>query len=111
MSDTDELPRYEKDGMVAVLVSTGLGRGWSTWNKEIPGLVFDPEIVSVLLESGKSAAVETIRRKYDPDDDCSIIVPSCLEVVWVPKGTVFAIHGYYGAESVVIIGPDTSYVA
>jgi hypothetical protein len=34
-----------RDGKVAVLYSPGFGAGWSTWNQELPELVFNPVIV------------------------------------------------------------------
>ena len=91
------MEKVVRNGLVAVLVSPGFGAGWSTWNSEIPELLFDPVVVG-MVEDGTN--VDTIaaycEAKY-PDgyfggaDD--------LIVEWVPVGTQFRIHEYDGSET------------
>lgn len=92
--------KYIKDNHVAVLISSGFGAGWSTWNYDYDELVFDHVIVQLVLEQDihwKSKILSYCETKY-PDgyfgglDD--------LEVVWVPQGKKFRITEYDGSESI-----------
>ena len=81
-----------------VLISPGFGAGWSTWNYDIPELLFDPVLVN-MVEDGTSA--ETI------ESYCNAKYPSGyfggsadLEVVLVKTGLDFIVHEYDGAESI-----------
>lgn len=101
--------KLERDGKVAVLISPGFGAGWSTWNTEYPGLLFDKEIVEPLLAENKARARAVAEAKYPKAykggfDD--------LEVQWVLKGSRIKVHGYDdGSESLHVLGPDDGTIA
>lgn len=92
-----------RDGKVAVLVSYGFGAGWSTWNTELPELVFDSDVVN-WVENGIPEGVdvkEFLMQKYDKEYVC-VLGLSDLEIVWLPEGTAFEITEYDGAEGIKI---------
>lgn len=92
---------YVRDGMVAVLVSPGIGAGWSTWNKEHPEMVFDRDIVNMILNgSPKDEITQYVTEKYG--DVCTLGI-SDLVVHWLPKGTMFKVSEYDGSESLDIM--------
>ena len=95
--------KYIRDGKVAVLISPGFGSGWSTWNSNYPGMLFDPVIIEMLLnvENGDEAFVAgQIEAHVDINyPDASISGLENLEVQWVPVGTEFIVHEYDGSES------------
>jgi hypothetical protein len=89
------------NGKVAVLYSPGFGAGWSTWNQELPELVFEPAIVQ-FVETDQWAEMETyVTLKY-PDIYKGGMKD--LAVAWLPVGTEFQINEYDGAESIEIKG-------
>ena len=89
------------NGKVAVLYSPGFGAGWSTWNQELPELVFEPAIVQ-FVETDQWAEMETyVSLKY-PDIYKGGMKD--LAVAWLPEGTEFQIKEYDGAESIEIKG-------
>ena len=89
------------DGKVAVLVSSGFGAGWSTWNYQYATeLWVEPTIVK-MLDEGKSqdeilayCTVKYPEGYFGGIDD--------LAVQWVPVGTHFRIHEYDGSESLEV---------
>jgi hypothetical protein len=92
-----KMEKVVKNGLVAVLVSPGFGAGWSTWNHEIPELLFDPVIVS-MVEDGTSA--ETIEAYCIAKYSSGYFGGSTdLEVVLVKTGSDFIIHEYDGSET------------
>lgn len=95
--------KFVQDGKVAVLYSPGWGAGWYSWNTEYEFLLFDRELVALVLEGKQDAAAELAKEKA-PDiytggaDD--------LTVEWLPVGAVFKIDEYDGNESVSVVGDD-----
>ena len=89
------------NGKVAVLYSPGFGAGWSTWNQELPELVFEPAIVKI-VETDQWAEMETyVSLKYPGIYKGGM---KDLAVAWLPVGTEFQINEYDGAESIEIKG-------
>ena len=89
------------DTLVAVLVSSGWGAGWSTWNNEYPDLLFESEVVAFLLNggiSGKEALFEYMHKTYK-----GIYLGGFedLFIVWAPEGREFVILEYDGMESLM----------
>lgn len=80
-----------RDGKVAVLVSSGYGAGWSTWNGD-KSCLYWPDVVA-WVESGKVGDCPV------PDDFCSLGADQ-LKIVWLPVGTAFRIHEHDGSESI-----------
>lgn len=94
------------NGKVAVLYSPGFGAGWSTWNREVPDLMFDPAIVK-FVENDQWAELHTyVTLKYP-----GIYTGGMKElaVAWIPQGTLFRIGEYDGAESIEI-QEDTKWI-
>lgn len=101
---------YNEYGEVAILVSTGYGAGWSTWNDTPVGhtpLEFSEPIVLALL-NGKIALPEELDEYYgiteDDDDSPYLYYNGTLdcEIVWVRPGTPYRIVEYDGAETIEI---------
>lgn len=95
---TKEIEKYEKDGMVAVLVSPGFGAGWSTWSSPEDFLAMDKTLVQMAIDSKSADEVEA----YLNTKDLDIYMGGWpVSVEWVPKGTPFRIDEYDGSESLV----------
>jgi hypothetical protein len=89
-----------RDGKVAVLVSPGYGAGWSTWNSDLPELLFDPTIVEMIEDGTNSETITQYCEAKYPNIYCG--GADDLTIQWLPVGTAFCIHEYDGAESVEI---------
>jgi len=104
-----------KDGKVAVLYSPSYGAGWYSWNTDRPEILFNPDIVNLVLEAGELGRRET-RNKVFLDKVENIIKDLYgsesvytggardLEVCWVAEGEQFEVTEYDGYETVNIIG-------
>ena len=88
-----------RDGRVAVLVSPGFGAGWSTWNTDIPEILFDPAIVEMVEDNTSPVTIVAYCEAKYPKHYFS--GARDLTVVWVPIGTEFMIDEYDGAESII----------
>ena len=87
-----------RDGRVAVLYSPGYGAGWSTWNTNLPDMIFDPGLVDLVLEGNKEKILAYVALRWS---DANILGVDDLEVEWIPKGVDFIINEYDGAETLV----------
>ena len=105
MSETAAVvPKVERDGKVAVIVSPGHGAGWSTWADKAEVALFAPDVVA-WIEAGKPGGVDAFEGYgYTGGLDQA-------EVEWVPKGSRFIINEYDGSESLTILGPDFGHLA
>lgn len=102
---TENPPRVERDGKVAVIVSPGFGAGWSTWASDLgAAAVFAPDVVE-WIEGGKVGDTD-FAEKYGYTGGLSD-----AEIEWVPKGCRFEINEYDGAESLHILSPTDGYMA
>lgn len=99
---------YEKyireDGKTAVLFSPGYGAGWYSWNycnnypdDDPSGLIFDKELVELVLKKDWDALEEVVDRKYP---GTYLGGMEQLTVAFVDTGLGFRIHEYDGNESV-----------
>ena len=95
------MERYQRDGRVAVLISPGFGAGWSTWNQDHPDIMFDPQIVDLVLNYHGDDVGQRIKAI------CEIKYPGCytggmddLTVIWLDLGERFVINEYDGSESI-----------
>lgn len=100
INENTTMKKLVKNGLVAVLVSPGYGAGWSTWNKEKPEMLFDPEIVQLIEEAASTIRIEAQAAVSYPD--CYIGGVDDLIVQWIPQGTQFRINEYDGDESLEI---------
>ena len=88
---------YNKDGELGVLISVDFGAGWSTWNDT--EIAYDKRIIEKWLEKVTSDEmrdyIESLgyRRPYMGGYN-----DLCLR--FIPRGTMFCIHEYDGAESI-----------
>lgn len=105
--------KLERDGRIGVLISSGYGAGWSTWNTEhAEALLFEPELILALEDDAKNetnAKMEAYMAEHFPD--CYIGGMCDLQVHWVPKGCKFQVHEYDGAESLEILTRGSYYIA
>ena len=93
-----------KNGNVAVLISSGFGAGWSTWNSGNTArtILFHSKIVKMVEEGRRSELTESwVRENCNINDDyICVLGADQLEVVWLQEGTRFIIEEYDGSESV-----------
>jgi hypothetical protein len=85
------------NGKVAVLYSPGFGAGWSTWNRGVPEIVFDPAIVKFIEHDQMAELTTYVTLKYPGLYTGGM---KDLSVAWVSVGTEFRISEYDGAESI-----------
>ena len=96
---------YNENDELGVLISPGFGAGWSTWNDE--ELAYDKRIIEKWLQGATSSEmcdyVESLgySRPYMGGYED-------LELEFIPRGTMFCIHEYDGAESVET--PETMFM-
>jgi hypothetical protein len=90
--------RIIRDGRVAVVYSPGYGAGWSTWNNDVPGMIFDPGLVDLVLEGNKEKILAYVMLRWS---DANILGVDDLAVEWIPEGVDFVINEYDGAETLV----------
>lgn len=92
-----------RNGKVAVLVSSGFGAGWSTWNWNADYeeyLLFHPKLIQLVEEGRKSEITsEWIEQELGLNEVFTGGTEG-LEIEWVPVGTRFYIDEYDGAESI-----------
>ena len=90
-----------EDGMVAVLVSPGHGHGWYTANLDHPELLFDSNIVSMLLDRRPDIEVRAyIETKYGADVWTGGL--DTIVIRWVPQGSKFRVDEYDGHETLML---------
>ena len=89
------------NGRVAVLYSPGFGAGWSTWNKGVPEIVFDPAVVEFVEKEQWAELTTYVTLKYPGLYTGGM---NDLAVGWVPEGAEFRIKEYDGAESIELKG-------
>jgi hypothetical protein len=87
-----------RDGNVAVLISTGFGAGWYSWNNEHKELLFHPKIVE-MVEAGRHKEINDQWVKENLGIDIYTGGADGLKIYWVPEGTAFQVEEYDGAES------------
>lgn len=88
---------YNENGELGVLISVGFGAGWSTWNDT--NLAYDKRIIEKWLEH------PTTNEMRDYVKSLGYREPymggySQLSLKFIPRGTMFCIHEYDGAESI-----------
>lgn len=91
-----------RDGKVAVLISRGYGAGWSTWNSEIPELLFHPSLVAIVEAGNQSEITQELcieLLNLPPDTYIYCGGAEDLQVEWVEEGSQFRVDEYDGFES------------
>lgn len=102
-----------RDGHVAVLVSHGFGAGWSTWasDGQEETMLFDAVMVQRLLDDDYDGVEARVRELFGDDDMPYTGGIDGLTVHFVPVGTVFRIHEYDGAESLILLSQEKHHTA
>ena len=92
------MEKYENgNGQIAVLVSRGLGAGWSTWGSDEAFLSMDKTLVEMKLNDAPSSEVSAYCKKIKGEQYMGGWSSVCVE--WLDKGTAFTIEEYDGSES------------
>lgn len=102
------IPRlYDEDGNLLVLVSHGYGAGFSTWICD--EVCYDARIVGAFIDNkGADYVAELIKSLGYDSYPCMNGYSSC-SICKVPKGSMFRIKEYDGAESLEIFS-NTNYI-
>ena len=99
------MEKVVKDGMVAVIVTSSFGGGWSTWHdgskKEKEIMLFHPKLVNLVLQEKGNEIDSDLMKSIGVDNHGGGW--NGLEIEWVPEGSHFFIHEYDGAESVKFV--------
>lgn len=103
---TVEFEKLEKDGKIAVLYSPGFGAGWFTWNTEHQFLLFDKDLVQLVLDGNNDQAAVLAEKKCP---DVYTGGAKGLSVKWIDKGSFFEVEEHDGSESIHVIG-DRDYL-
>ena len=104
------MEKYENEnGQIGVIVSSGFGAGWSTWNDHQSFLCMDKTLVEMKLNGASSEDAEKYAESQTGD---SIYCGgwSDASVEWLDKGTAFTIEEYDGSESLRLLN-DLTLVA
>ena len=96
---TKSLNKLVDNGKVAVLYSPGFGAGWSTWNQEVPEILFDPVIVDFVEKDQWDELATYVTLKYPGIYDSGM---RDLAIAWIDVGVEFRIHEYDGNERIEI---------
>lgn len=96
---------YSDDGQyVAVLVSPGLGAGWSTWalDNQEEFMLFDAELVRMALAGDSRKVVDAYLDSRFGNDAPYGGGWRDIEVSWLPVGQHFRVDEYDGNETLVL---------
>ena len=88
---------YNENGELGILISGGFGAGWSTWNDR--NLAYDKRIIEKWFENVSSDDMQNyiVSLGYDRPYMGGY---RNLRLEFVPRGTMYCIHEYDGAESI-----------
>jgi hypothetical protein len=92
---------------IGVLVSSGYGSGWSTWNS--PECALDQELVAAIEAKLPYEEIEEIAKRNWPYNYLGGLGDCYVE--WVAEGTTFRIEEYDGAESICFLDSYSWQVA
>ena len=114
--------KYVMSNKIAVLVSSGFGAGWSTWNQR--ELAYDKRVVEFWLEHKNDkafiACLEDLEENKTKEKVLKLFKSwgysgvyfggfSDIALEWVPIGTWFKVSEYDGSESITYLAND-SYI-
>ncbi len=87
-----------REGKVAVLTTVDFGAGWSTWNKDTPECLFDPETVMWIEMGRPEESMPDFEAKFGEAFYAGGV--NNLVIRWLPEGTKFWILEYDGRETI-----------
>lgn len=107
-----DCPKVVRFGKVAIIYSPQHGAGWYSWH-HIEELLFDPVVVDMIERNATGEEIEQYCiDRYDTDNQINYWGGTDdLEVKWIPEGSIFRIHEYDGAETIVLQDDDYWIVA
>jgi hypothetical protein len=87
---------------VAVIYNPDHSTGWSAYNPGYPEMLFDPEVVAILLNqpSGSASRSNRIMDYVEAHYPQAYVSTKDLKIEWVDEGREFIIHEYDGSEAV-----------
>lgn len=91
---------YNDQGQVGVILSSGWGAGWSTWNPQYPDMLFDKDIIELLLEHATDDQIVEVAKEKYPEAYLGGV--DGLTVMFLAPGTAFMVQENDGSESVMI---------
>ena len=102
------MEKYIIDGKVGVLISTGYGAGWSTWNDDELELATDKRVVEKFLQIKKDNIMQ-IKKEWEsffaelyPGEYVCVLGADGLNLNYVEQGSYIKIEEYDGHESLEI---------
>ena len=104
---------YNAEGLVGVAYHGNCGRGWGTWcdDEELArAIIFDKEIIQLILDYKQDQIGEYIRKKYSPENFYTETV-SDLNVYFIKPGTPFRIEECDGSETIVEFSHEDFIIA
>ena len=97
-----------------VLISKGYGAGWSTWNYDCAAMATDKRLIEFFEKGCTKRQIKDYIKKNNllPGGRAPYVGGfDGLRVEEVPKGRLFKIREYDGAESIEIFDPDNWLIA
>jgi|SRR5699024_3109667 len=95
------MEKVKRNGNVAVLVSSGFGAGWFSWNNN-QELLFHPKLVEMVEQNRKEEITKEWVKENLGIEDVYCGGAYNLYIEWVPEGSNFRIDEYDGAESLIL---------
>lgn len=88
-----------RNNEVAVLISTGYGAGWYSWNTDHQELLYHPKLVE-MVEQNRTEEIDEDWVKLNLGlQNIYCGGAHNLEIYWLPVGTAFRVDEYDGSES------------
>lgn len=99
---------YNDNNELAVLISPCFGAGWSTWSYNYSNdLALDKRIVEYFMihKNKSNSTLDDLENFLESIGYHNVYTGGwCdIEIVWIPKDTIFYIKEYDGAESIVTL--------
>lgn len=88
-----------RNGQVAVLVSSGFGAGWYSWNSDHKELLFHPKLVE-MVEQNRNSEITDEWVLENLGIEIYAGGAEQLSIHWLKQGTAFEIEEYDGSESI-----------
>ena len=88
--------KYDNEGNLLVLVAHGFGAGFSTWLQ--PEAALDSRLIEAVQKGIVGDDLKNLMKELGYNVG---VADYYVEIEKVPKGTMFYIHEYDGAESIV----------
>jgi len=97
-----KVEKLVRDGQVAILISPNYGAGWYTWNdSRKKWMLWHKELVEAIenknFEKAKRVAKKA-NQEFSNGSDIYLGAIEELQIVWLPKGTLFKVSEYDGSE-------------